>query len=158
DHAEADVDYRRASECGRDPQPGLALLRLAQGRTPAAVSAIRRAAAAPREPLERIPFLPALIEILLAAGEIGEAGAACEGREGFAARFEMESLDALAAHARGAVLLAAGDTAGALGPLRRAFRGWQRVGAPYLVARIRVQIGRAFLQAGDAEGAALELD
>ena len=43
--SDADACYRAAADAGRDPQPGLALLRLAQGRTDAALAAIRRAAA-----------------------------------------------------------------------------------------------------------------
>ena len=70
----------------------------------------------------------------------------------------MELLGAMAMHAQGAVVLAEGDARGAIDPLRRAQEVWQRVGAPYLGARIRVLMARAFLALGDTDGAALELD
>ncbi len=73
EHAAAETAYRNASERGRDAQPGLALLRLAQGRIADAVSSIRTALAAVPEPLRRVRYLPASVEILLAAGEIDEA-------------------------------------------------------------------------------------
>jgi len=70
----------------------------------------------------------------------------------------MEMLSAMAQHAQGAVALAEGDARGAIEPLRHAHDAWQRVGAPYLGARIRVLVARAFQALGDDEGAALELD
>jgi len=155
--AEAEEAYRSASQAGRDPQPGLALLRLAQGRVDVALSAIRRTIAAGRDPFERTRLLPSFVEILLAAGEIEEARAASVELESIAARFDIEVLSAMAAHARGAVLLAGGDAQGALEPLRYAFAVWQRLGAPYLAARLRVALGRACQALGDGEGAALEL-
>jgi DNA-binding NarL/FixJ family response regulator len=70
----------------------------------------------------------------------------------------MEVLSAMAQHAKGAVALAEGDARGTVDPLRHAQDVWQRVGAPYLSARIRVLVARAFLQLGDHDSAALELD
>jgi DNA-binding NarL/FixJ family response regulator len=64
----------------------------------------------------------------------------------------------MAAHARGAVALDRGDARAAVGPLRRSLETWQRVGAPYLAARLRVLVSRACRALGDEEGAALELE
>ncbi len=154
----AEDAYRQASQRGRDPQPGLALLRMAEGRSDVALSAIQRVAAAAADPLERTRLLPALVEISLAAGDLAGARGACEELEATAASLDIEVLRAMAAHARGAVQLAAGDAQAATGPLRQAFRIWQDIGAPYIAARIRVAMARACRALGDEEGAGLELD
>jgi DNA-binding CsgD family transcriptional regulator len=154
----AEEAYRRASQLGREPQPGLALLRLAQGRRGEAARAIRRVLGTTTAPWRRAQFLPACVEILLAVGDLEEARGACRQLEEAAARFGTEVLGAIAAHARGAVRLAEGDARGAMEPLRHAFRVWQKVGAPYIAARIRVLLGRACHALGDREGAELELD
>jgi DNA-binding CsgD family transcriptional regulator len=155
--ARAEDTYRKASELGCEPQPGLALLRLAQGRADAAAASLRRAVAATDGPIARLKLLPALVEILLAAGDIDGARTACSELEEIAKRFATPVLGAMVAHARGEVTLAMGDAEGALLPLRRAFEGWQQVGAPYVVARIRVALARACRALGDGDGAALEL-
>jgi len=154
--AAAEEAYRAASQHGREPQPGLALLRLAQGQNDAAAGAIRQVAGATRDALQRARFLPASVEILLAVGDLEEARRGADELEQIAATFDSEVLAAMAAHARGAVALADGDAAGALAPLRRAFAVWQQVGAPYLAARLRVLIGRACETLGDLDGASLE--
>ncbi len=154
--AAAEEAYRHASEAGREPQPGLALLRLAQGRRDDAVSSMRRVLATTSGAWQRPQFLPAWVEILLAVGEIDEARAASRELAELADRFNTEILDALAAQARGAVLIADGDAGAAVEPLRRAFRRWQTIGAPYIAARIRVLLGRACEALGDRDGAELE--
>ncbi|HEU4350299.1 MAG TPA: LuxR C-terminal-related transcriptional regulator [Burkholderiales bacterium] len=155
---EADQAYRLASEHGREPQPGLALLRLAQGQTESAATAIRRVLATTSVKWQRARLLPAFVEIMLSAGELDDARAACRELEDIAREFGTEIIGAMAAHARGAVSIAEGDHHGAIEPLRHAFGVWHRVGAPYLAARIRVLIGRSFLGLGDGEGAKLERD
>jgi class 3 adenylate cyclase/DNA-binding CsgD family transcriptional regulator len=155
--AAAEEDYRRASQFGREPQPGLALLRLAQGRKDAAASAIRRVMSATTDPLRRARLLPAHIEIALAAGQIEEAERACRQLEEIAARFETGVLYAMAAQARGAVALVGGDAVAAHVALRRAFEVWQEIEAPYEVARVRVLIGLACRVLGDEDGAELEI-
>ncbi len=153
----AEHSYALASERGRDPQPGLSLLRLAQGRVELAAAATRRVLSATSDPLQRTRFLPAHVEIMLAAADLGEARRAADELCSLADGFGMESLSALAQHAKGAVALAEGDARGAIDPLRRAQEVWQRVGAPYLSARVRVIVARAFQALGDEDGAALEL-
>ena len=73
-------------------------------------------------------------------------------------RYGTDVLSAMAQHAKGAVALADRDARGAIHALRRAHEVWQRVGAPYLSARIRLLLARAFRALGDEDGAALELD
>ena len=156
--AAAEEAYRSASQWGLEPQPGLALLRLAQGRTDAAVAAIRRALGATADPLQRTKLLPAHIEIMLAAGDVQEARGACRELEEIAEGFDTGVLGAMAAHARGAVELAEGDAHAALGSLRRAFEVWQQIEAPYAAARVRVLIGLACRALGDDDGGGLELE
>jgi DNA-binding NarL/FixJ family response regulator len=154
----AEAAYRSASQFGLDPQPGFALLRLARGQTDAAAAAIRQAVASARDAMGRARQLPAAVEILLASGDREGAEKAAADLDSIAAGMRNEVLDALAAHARGAVWLAAGDAGSALEPLRRAFATWQRVGAPYLAGRLRVEIASALNALGDREGAEREHD
>jgi DNA-binding CsgD family transcriptional regulator len=156
--AAAEEAYRDASRGGLEPQPGLALLRLAQGRSDAAVAAIRRALGATADPLQRTKLLPAYVEIALAAGDLEHARTACRELEEIAASLDTAVLGALAAHARGAVELAEGDAHAALGSLRRAFEAWQQIEAPYAAARMRELIGLACRALGDDDGGELELE
>jgi ATP/maltotriose-dependent transcriptional regulator MalT len=153
----AEEAYRSASRLGCEPQPGLALLRMAQGRTDAACAAIRRVLSAATDRLQRAKLLPGYIEIMLTIGDIQEARNACREFEEIAKAFATDVLQAMAAHARGAVALAEGDARAALGPLRRAFEVWRHVEAPYEAARVRVRIGLACRSLGDDEAGELEL-
>ncbi len=153
---EAEQAYREASNLGWEPQPGLAQLRLAQGKHDTALAAIRRASAEAGEPLKRAALLPAHVEIALAAGEVEEARTACAEFEELAERYESAMLGAMVAHARGAVLVAAGEARGALGPLRDAERVWLALDAPYEIARTRLLVSRACADLGDDETARLE--
>jgi DNA-binding CsgD family transcriptional regulator len=153
---EAEQAYREASNLGWEPQPGLAQLRLAQGRHDAALAAIRRVSAEAGEPLKRAALLPAHVEIALAAGEVEEARTACAEFEELAERYESAMLGAMVAHARGAVLVAAGEAHSALGPLRDAQRVWLVLDAPYEIARTRLLVSRACAELGDNETARLE--
>jgi DNA-binding NarL/FixJ family response regulator len=158
DFAGAEAAYRRASESGREPQPGLALLRLAQQREGAAASAIRRMLAAASTPWQRARYLPAFVEILVAVGDIEDARSAAEELDEIARRFGSDILAAAAAEARGVIKLAEKDAQGAVAPLARALAVAQRAGAPYAAARIRVLLARACRALGDEDGASLEED
>jgi len=154
----AEEAYREASRLGRQPQPGLSLLRLVQGKNEVAAQGVRGALESANDALKRARFLPAHWEIALAIGEVEEARRTSAELTETASRFDAEVLGAMAAHARGAMCLADRDPRGALAPLRDAFEVWQRVGAPYLAARVRVLLAEACQAAGDHEGAALERD
>ena len=157
DFAAAEEAYRGASQLGLEPQPGLALLRLAQGPSDAAAIAIRRVASTTTDRLKRMGLLPAYVEIMLAAGDVQDARKACRELEDLARTFDTGVPDAIAAQARGAVDLAEGDAQAAIGSLRRAFDVWQRIEAPYAAARVRVLIGLACRALGDEDGAGLEI-
>jgi DNA-binding CsgD family transcriptional regulator len=156
--AQAEDAYRAASERGFEPQPGLALLRLAQGRTAAACAAIRRLIGAPGERAQRAALLPAYVEIMLAIGTLDEARRACDELRELAQRFDARVLRAVVAQAEGALAIAEGEPRAALEPLRCAFNLWTRLDAPYETARVRVLLGQACRALGDDEAAALELN
>jgi DNA-binding CsgD family transcriptional regulator len=155
---EADEAYRHASRYGRNPQPGLALLRLAQGQTESATTAIRLAVDEARRPETRPRLLPAYVEIMLAGGHIQAARAAAEELETVVDDLDAPVLHAAAAQARGAVWLAGTDARAALPVLRQAWTAWQEVEAVYEAARVRVLIGLACRDLGDVDAAELELD
>jgi DNA-binding CsgD family transcriptional regulator len=158
DFVGADGAYRDAHRYGREPQPGLALLRLAQGDAEAAAAAIRRALGETTEPLKRARLLPAAAEIMLACRAEAEARDAAVELMEIVARNDSLMLHAIVDHVRGTVELAEGDAQGALVSLRRAWRAWQELGAPYESARTRVLVGQACRMLGDADTAALELE
>ena len=155
---EAEAAYREASLFGREPQPGLALMRLAQGKGHVAAAAIRRAVSETAPALERAALLPACVEILVATGDVLEARSACDDLIEIAHRQRSEVLAALAAHAQGAVALAESDARSALPALRRAWQAWHELDAPYDAARARVLIAQACEALGDEDTAALERD
>lgn len=160
----AEAAYREASAYGRSPQPGLALLRLAQGRRDEAVAAVTRvldehpvggrADAAVR----RAPVLAAAIEVGLAVGDLTAAEEATTELEQVADDFGSDYLRAAAASARGAVVLASGAAAEGAAVLRDALTRWQRLEAPYEAARVRALIGRACRAMGDLDTATLEIE
>ncbi|MGE5273999.1 MAG: LuxR C-terminal-related transcriptional regulator [Verrucomicrobiota bacterium] len=156
--AAAEEAYREASGFGWEPQPGLAQLRLAQGKRGAALAAIRRASSETREPLKRAALLPAQVEIALAAGEIEEARSACAELEDLAGRYDSAMLAAMVAYAKGAVALTEDDPRAALGALRRAQQAWLELDAPYEVARTRALLAQVCSMLDDAEAAMLELE
>ena len=156
--ARAEDAYRTASGQGRDPQPGLALLRLAQGRVEAADAAIRRVLHEAEGDVGRARVLGPYTEIVLAVGDLAAARTAADELDAIAGRLGRPYLQALAGHVAGAVLLAEGDARGALLSLRRAWRTWRGLEAPYEAARARVLIAQACRALGDEDGAELELD
>ena len=158
DFAEAEEAYRQANRRGRQPQPGLARLRLAQGQVDTAEAAIRRAVNEAQDRLIRSGLLPAYVDIVLAAGDAPAARAAADELAEIAAELDMPLLRAVAAYADGAVFLAEGDARAALTGLRHAWTVWQELEAPYEAARVRVLVGLACRELGDEDSMQMELD
>jgi DNA-binding CsgD family transcriptional regulator/tetratricopeptide (TPR) repeat protein len=154
----AEAAYRDANQDGREPQPGLALLRHAQGDTEAAAAALRRALAETAEPLKRARLLPAHAEIMVAVGDDAEARRASRELEEIAKSSQSAMLRAVVEQVRGMVELAEGDPRSALISLRRGWQTWQELGAPYEAARTRVLVGLACRALGDEETAEMELE
>jgi DNA-binding NarL/FixJ family response regulator len=155
---EAQASYRRASLAGRDPEPGMSLLRAAQGRLDVAVPALRRALDEAQDPTSRARLLPAYVEVLLEAGDTAAARMAADELARIGSGLGAVYLDALAATAGGAVLLAEGDPRGALTALRRAHAAWRDLDAPHEAARARMLAAVACRELGDSGGAELEFD
>ena len=155
---DADLAYRRASEYGHAPEPGLPLLRLAQGQRAAADAAIRRALGESLPRPNRAAVLAACVEIMIEGADIQAARAAADELTAMAARSEARYLHALAAHATGAAMLTEGDAAGAVKTLRQAWMAWQEIDAPWDAARVRVLLGLACRALGDEDTAQLEFD
>ncbi|MFE5595515.1 LuxR family transcriptional regulator [Streptomyces sp. NPDC056549] len=157
--AEAAVSYAHAHELGRIPQPGLALLRLAQGRAEAAVAGVDLALACLGDPrhdvLGRARLLAARTEVALAVHDLpGAAGTAAE-LELLAG--DVPLLRATAGTARGAVALAEARPEPALRLLRRALAGWLELRVPYEAARVRMLLAAAGRAVGDEAAARAEL-
>jgi tetratricopeptide (TPR) repeat protein len=156
-----------AHRVGWEPQPGLALVRLAQGDAAAAAAYIRDALERPsRVPskelppdsdLRRAPLLEAQVEIEIASGDLGRARAAADELERVADRFQSKALVAGATLARGRVRLAEGHVAYAERCCSEAARLWNEIGAPYEAALARMVLAAALRAGGSEDQAVLEL-
>lgn len=158
EHASAETCYRDATGWGHSAQPGLALLRLAQGRPDDAAAAIHRSVAEAEGAVARSRVLSAYVEIMLATGEVEDARAAVDELEQIAGTFDSPYLRAVVGYARGCVLFAEGDARAACVALRRSWVAWHELDAPYEAARVRLQMARACSQLGDHDTAKMELD
>jgi DNA-binding CsgD family transcriptional regulator len=158
DFAAAERAYREASRHGVQPQPGLALLRLAQGRRDVAVAAISRVVSEASDPVARSRLLPAQVEIMLATGDVEAAAQACVDLEALAEWMPSIVLRATAAYAAAAIDLAADDPLAALTAARGAADTWQELDAPYEYARARELVGLACRALGDEDSATFEIE
>lgn len=156
--SDAEEAFRRAGETGRRPEPGLALLRLAQGRVDAAATAIRHALNEARDTAARALLLSAAVEIFLAANDRPGARGAADELDDISAQFGAPLLRAAAAQANGAVMLAEGVAQDASGLLREALAAWRALDAPYEVARVRVLLAGAARALGDPETASSQME
>ncbi|HEY1295965.1 MAG TPA: LuxR C-terminal-related transcriptional regulator [Chloroflexota bacterium] len=156
--AAAEQAYREASQLGISPQPGLALVWLAHGRTEAAASAVRRALDEAQECGKRAELLAAYVEILLAVGDVVSARSATNEMKELARTVDALLLRAIADRAEGSVLLAENQARAAVGALRRSWQCWQQLEAPYEAARTRVLIARACRALEDTDSASMELE
>jgi len=158
DLARAEEVFRQAHELGRDPVPGLALVRLAEGKIAAARALLDRAVAErPEGSLERARLLPAGVQIALAAGQLDLAREAAAELEAIAGRYGSTALHASAAQARGAVQVAEGAAVAAVPNVRRACKLWQEIQLPYETATARLLLAGAYRATGSPEDAELEL-
>ena len=149
--------YDQADDQGRDPQPALALLWLAEGRVEAAVAVVRRLLDEVPDPVHRSRMLIAAVEVLTTAGDLDTAYAAADELDQIAAGFGSAALSASATYAKGSVALARSEPAAALPDLRLAWRTWLDLGARYHAAWARTRIGQAFRAMGDEDSARAEL-
>jgi len=157
-YAEAEECYRQASGYGMEPQPGSALLRLAQGQKRQAAQTIRRVLDEQTDRFNRTRLLPAFVEIMLENGDVDEATRAADELADISDTFRTDVLAAIACQCRGQVLLARHEPSLALAELRRSLEVWQHLPAPYLACRIRVLIAECCRELDDPASAALELE
>lgn len=155
---EAEESFRKANGAGRRPEPGLALLRLAQGRIDVATSVLRRALNETQEPSARSRILPAYVETMIAVGDVASARTGADELGQIAEQLDAAYLHAVAGSAEGAVLFAEGDPGSALPILRVAGSVWRELDAPYETARVQVLVGLACGAVDDTETSALEFD
>jgi DNA-binding CsgD family transcriptional regulator len=156
--AAAERGYREAGRWGRRAEPGLALLRAAQGQHDAGLTMLRRALEEARDPAGRSRLLDPLVEIALAVGDTGLAASAAEELARLAGDAAVPLLTAIADRATGCVRLAMGDPGGALEPLRRSAATWHQLDAPYELARVRTSLGLALRGLGDTDTADIEFE
>ncbi len=150
--------FTQAHELGRDPQPGLTLLRLAQGKLDGAEACIVRALDTESRDLQRARLLPARVEVGVAGGDVEAARRATDELESISERYGSDALRARTSAARAELALASGDPEAAVEHARAAVRLWQRVDAPYDAGRARALLGRAYAKLGAHDDAALELE
>lgn len=156
--AKAEAAYTRANERGRKPQPGLALLRLAQGEIDTSAASIRAALLDTRAGAARAGMLAAAVDILIAAGDLEHARAAAGELAEIALAIGAPFLHAASAHAVGAISVAEGAMADASTPLRKAWEIWRDLEAPYEEAQTSLLIAAVCEHRGDQDGRRLELE
>ena len=157
DLAGAEEAFRQVHEMGSTPEPGLALVRLAEGKAQAAHATLRRILQDERGKPGRARLLPAQVEVALAAGDVPTAEAAAKELDELATMFGTPAVAASALAARGSVRLAQGEADAAVADLRRATESWQRLDAPYEAYRTRMVLARALRASADEDSACLEL-
>ncbi len=156
DDAGAEQAFARAHELGRDPQPGLALLRLGQGEVRAARAGLQAALSAAEPPLARVPLLVAQVEVADATDDAKLARTAAQELDHIAVTFRTPGIRARAASAAGVAHLLAAEPEQALAPLREACRVWRDLRCRCEVARLQGRLARALDAVGDREAAARE--
>ncbi len=155
---DAEKAYAAANVVGREPQPGLALLRLAQGRADAAEAMIRSRVDEASDVFDRSGLLAAYVEIMLAANDVPAARAGAEELAEIASELGSAQLAAVASYASGTTLLAEGEARAAMRELRGARAVWSELDAPYEAARVALLIAIAHRELGDEDSAALEIE
>jgi DNA-binding CsgD family transcriptional regulator/tetratricopeptide (TPR) repeat protein len=156
--ADAEEAYRQASAYGRSPEPGLALLRLAQGRVKVAEAAMRRLLDQPQTRLARARILAACVDVMIATRDLTTTRAAVEELGAMADGIAGPFIRAVSAQANGALRLASNEPRAAFDALRDSWVAWQTIEAPYDAARVRVMMALACRELGDEDAATMELD
>ncbi len=148
---------REAHALGRSPEPALALIRLSEGQSQAALTAINAAVAEQTADVwARARLLAAQVEIAVGAGDARTARAAADELADFTASHDSPVLHSATHEAQGRALLAEGDAEAASAELRTAIRHWQEVGAPYELAKARAALAAALERLGQDDGSRLE--
>jgi len=160
DLAAAADAFERSAACGKDPQPGLAMLRLAQGDDGLASAQLRAALAnvGDGDPLAVGQLLPAMVVAQLACGDVTGAGESVDRLADIARVYPTVVLQARAAMSRALVAAASGADADAIDAARTATHLWREAGAPYETAQAQQLLAEVAARSGDREVAIVELD
>ncbi len=154
----AEDAFARAQELGEDPQPGLALLRLAQGDAPAALASIERSLdEAAFDGFARARMLSAQAEIAGAAGDVARTRNARDQLRELAGQIPSPAVHAASGWADGLLALVADDPETASRHLREARDRWGALSAPYETAKAEAALAEADLLRGDRDEAAVQL-
>jgi DNA-binding CsgD family transcriptional regulator len=154
----AEDAYVAARERGKNPEPGHALLRLAEGQMEAAVTAIHRALEEVRDRKARARVLIGAVDIFIAAQDVKGARDAAAELMAIALELNAPLIRAHAQQAAGAVLLAESNPQAALDPLREAASLWRELDVPYETARVGVSIALACRALDNRDGATFEFE
>ena len=157
DFEEADDSYHDAAKWGKKPQPGLALLRLAQGHGDAAETSIKNTLQETKDTKSRAEVLPAAVSIMIAMKHTYEALEAAKELCGIANEFDAPYLYAISSYCLGAVYLADGNVQPALEHLQKALKLWNTLDLPYESARTRELKGLAYRELNDKDNSDVEL-
>jgi len=157
DFEEAKNCYREAGKWNRNPQPGLALLRLSQGQNDAAEISIRNTLQETKDSIKRAELLPAVVRIMIAAKQTEEAYAATKDLFGIAKEFDASYLYAMSSHCQGAVFLAEKRVQPAMEHLQKALKSWKTLHLPYESAHTRELKGLAYRELNDKDNSDVEL-
>lgn len=152
----AEGSFAAAARLGAEPQPGLAMLRLARGSTQAAAAMVRRSLAEVSVAGRRVPVLAAAVEVFLAVGDHDGAAAAVRELDALASRQDSEIVTAVAAQGRARLAVGTGRPERAGEPARAALTTWLQVGVPYEEARARALLAAVCRALGDVESAERE--
>jgi ATP/maltotriose-dependent transcriptional regulator MalT len=154
---EAEDSYHEAAKWGRKPQPGLALLRLVQGQDDAAETSIRNTLHETKETKRRAELLPAVVTIMLAVKQTGEAREATKELLDIADKFDAPYLHAMSSYCQGAVLLEEGNVQLALEHLQKALKFWNALNLPYESALTRELRSLGYRELNDKDNSEVEL-
>ncbi|NND07957.1 MAG: hypothetical protein HKN87_16380 [Saprospiraceae bacterium] len=156
DFKKAEDSYLEASKWGRKPQPGLALLRLAQGHDYAADASIRNTLKETNETIGRAELLPAFVQIMIAVNHTEEAEKACKELGNIAKQFDKPYLHATYAYCKGMAFLAEGNVLSALEHLQSAMKLWKMLQLPYESACTRELRGLVYRELNDKDNSDVE--
>jgi DNA-binding CsgD family transcriptional regulator len=157
DFEEAEDGYREAAKWGRKPQPGLALLRLAQGQDDAAETSIRNSLKETKDTKRRAELLPAVVRIMIGVNQTEEAFIATEELCSIANEFDAPYLHAMSAYCQGAVFFAKGRVQLALKHVQKALKFWKMLNLPYESAFARELKGLVYRELDDKDNSVVEL-
>ena len=156
--------YREAEVRGCAPQPGSALMQLAEGHAREARIALQTELGSSstvksgNAESQRLRLLGSFVEVLVASGDLQTARTAAEELTAGATEMNAPLLDAMALHATGILLLGERKANAGRSILAEALSAWQQLENPYQAARARLHMGEAHLALGDTATARKEFE